>query len=145
MGWFVIDILSLFPAENLYVKPVVEMQKSRGFFKRNFFRTKAAVKVTKILKGWHLRMFGKVAKRTTGVMGIPKLLKRIIKYVPKYIVFLRNMKVIIALRILRQFRMTGNVCNMLYKNYTRRIELSEREMISSSDVTERRHSIREVS
>merc|ERR1711933_67001 len=111
MGWFVIDILSLFPAENLYVKPVVEMQKSRGFFKRNFFRTKAAVKVTKILKGWHLRVF-----------GIPKLLKRIIKYVPKYIVFLRNMKVIVALRILRQFRMTGNVWHILYKNYNERIQ-----------------------
>jgi len=137
-SWFVIDILSLFPAEKLYLKPIVEMQRSRGFFKRNLFRTKAVVKVTKILKGWHFRMFGKVAKRTTGVLGIPKLLKRIIKYVPKYVMYLRNMKVIIALRVLRQFRMTSTVWNILYKNYNRR---------STSNYEETRcgHFIREVS
>ncbi|VEU39448.1 unnamed protein product [Pseudo-nitzschia multistriata] len=101
-SWFAIDILSLLPWEVLYVKPLIETQNRRGFFKKSFFRSKAVVRVTTHLRGKHFRWFGSVAKHTKhhGV-GAQRLLRLIIKYVPKYLMFLRNMKGVIACRILR--------------------------------------------
>jgi len=92
------------PWELLYVKPVVEMQNKRRFFQRYFFRSKAVVRVTRHLRGKHFRWFGTVAKRTKqhGI-GASRLLRLIIKYVPKYLLFLRNMKAGVAVRVLRQF------------------------------------------
>jgi len=101
-SWFAVDILSLIPWEVLYVQPLIEMQNRRGFFKKSFFRSKAVVRVTRHLRGKHFRWFGTVAKHTKhhGV-GAQRLLRLIIKYVPKYIMFLRNMKGVVAMRILR--------------------------------------------
>mmetsp|Transcript_34516 Transcript_34516/g.81368 ORF Transcript_34516/g.81368 Transcript_34516/m.81368 type:complete len:444 (+) Transcript_34516:151-1482(+) len=101
-SWFVVDILSLFPWEVLYVKPLIEVQNRRGFFKKSFFRSKAVVRVTTHLRGKHFRWFGAVAKHTKhhGI-GAQRLLRLIIKYVPKYVMFLRNMKGVVAVRILR--------------------------------------------
>eukprot|EP00536_Pseudo-nitzschia_multiseries_P011389 jgi/Psemu1/289655/fgenesh1_pg.384_\ len=101
-SWFVVDILSLFPWEILYVKPLIEVQNRRGFFKKSFFRSKAVVRVTTHLRGKHFRWFGAVAKHTKhhGI-GAQRLLRLIIKYVPKYVMFLRNMKGVVAVRILR--------------------------------------------
>jgi len=101
-SWFVVDILSLIPWEVLYVKPLIEIQNRRGFFKKSFFRSKAVVRVTRHLRGKHFRWFGTVAKRTKhhGI-GAQRLLRLIIKYVPKYIMFLKNMKGVVAVRILR--------------------------------------------
>jgi len=99
-SWFVIDVLSLFPWEVLYVKPLIELQNRRGFFKKSFFRSKAVMRVTTHLRGKHFRWFGTVSKHSKqhGKWG---LLRLIIKYVPKYNMFLRNMKGVIAMRILR--------------------------------------------
>jgi len=99
-SWFVIDVLSLFPWEVLYVKPLIELQNRRGFFRRSFFRSKAVMRVTTHLRGKHFRWFGTVSKHSKqhGKWG---LLRLIIKYVPKYNMFLRNMKGVIAMRILR--------------------------------------------
>lgn len=101
-SWFAVDILSIFPWEVLYVKPLIELQNRRGFFKKSFFRSKAVVRVTAHLRGRHFRWFGTVAKRSKqhGV-GAQRLLRLIIKYVPKYNMFLRNMRCVIAMRLLR--------------------------------------------
>jgi hypothetical protein len=102
ISWFAVDALALFPWESLYVQPLIEMQNRRGFLQKYFFRSKAVVRVTKHLRGKHFRWFGTVAKHTKqhGV-GAKRLLRLIIKYAPKYVMFLRNMKGIVAMRILR--------------------------------------------
>lgn len=101
--WFVVDALSLVPGELLYMKPVIEQQNRRGFFKKSFFRTKAVIRVTRVLRGHHVRIFGQVARQTKrGGMGASRLLRMIIKYVPRYMLFLRNMKGVVAVRVLRQ-------------------------------------------
>lgn len=102
ISWFAVDALALFPWESLYIQPLIELQNRRGFFQKYFFRSKAVVRVTKHLRGKHFRWFGTVARHTKqhGV-GAKRLLRLIIKYVPKYFMFLRNMKGIVAMRILR--------------------------------------------
>lgn len=101
--WFVVDVLSLFPGEALYLQPIIDQQNRRGFFKKSFFRTKAVVRVTRILRGRHFRVFGQAAKHTKHVgVGANRLLRLLIKYIPKYLLFYRNMKGVVALRLLRQ-------------------------------------------
>jgi hypothetical protein len=101
--WFVVDALSLVPWETLYVKPIIEMQNKRHFLKKYFFRTKAVIRVTRVLRGRHFRLFGKVAKHTRHAgVGANRLLRLLIKYVPKYLLFYRNMKGVLAVRVLRQ-------------------------------------------
>jgi hypothetical protein len=102
-SWFAVDALSLFPWELLYVQPVIELQKRRGFFRKYFFRSRAVVRVTSALRGRHLRWFGQVARHTKhhGI-GTKRLLRLLIKYIPKYLLFFRNMKGVVAVRILRQ-------------------------------------------
>lgn len=101
--WFVVDLLSLMPGELLYVKPIIDQQNRRGWLKKSFFRTKAVVGVTRVLRVGHVRLFGKVARHTKRAgMGANRLLRFIIKYAPKYLLFLRNMKGVVAVRVLRQ-------------------------------------------
>mmetsp|Transcript_21260 Transcript_21260/g.39674 ORF Transcript_21260/g.39674 Transcript_21260/m.39674 type:complete len:498 (+) Transcript_21260:117-1610(+) len=101
-SWFAVDALSLFPWESLYMQPLIEIQNRRGILKKSFFRSKAVVRVTRHLRGKHFRWFGTVAKHTKqhGIGG-QRLLRLIIKYVPKYFMFLRNMKGIVVMRSLR--------------------------------------------
>ena len=103
-SWFAIDALSLVPWERFYVKPIIDKQRSRGFFQKYFFRSKAVVRVTTHLRGRHFRWFGNVAKHTKPHLGVGshRLLRLIIKYAPKYVLFLRNMKGAVAVRVLRQ-------------------------------------------
>lgn len=109
--WFVIDAVSLFPGELLYIQPLIDKQNQRGFFQKSFFRTKAVIRVTRVLRGRHFRLFGNVAKQTkrAGFGGASRLLKLIIKYVPKYLMFLRNMKAVILVRLLRQIHWVRKV------------------------------------
>ena len=102
--WFVIDLLSLVPGEKLYVQPVINQIKSRGLFKKWFFRTKSVSKFTgKLLPRWReLRQFGALYRKHKGLGGMRRLIVRLIKYLPKYVLFLRHMKGVIALRCLRQ-------------------------------------------
>mmetsp|Transcript_22320 Transcript_22320/g.32949 ORF Transcript_22320/g.32949 Transcript_22320/m.32949 type:complete len:358 (+) Transcript_22320:63-1136(+) len=102
--WFVIDVVSLIPWERHYVKPIVEIQKRRNFWQKSFFRTRAVVRVTaRVVKGRHFQLFGKVAKATKPAgVGARRLLHLLIKYLPKYIFFIRRMKGIVVMRILRQ-------------------------------------------
>jgi len=102
--WFIVDVVSLIPWERHYVKPIVEIHKRRGIFRKIFFKGKAVVRVTtKILRKRHVQRFGKVARTTKHAgVGARRLLRLIIRYVPKYVFFYRRMKAIIVMRLLRQ-------------------------------------------
>ncbi|KAK1749046.1 hypothetical protein QTG54_000985 [Skeletonema marinoi] len=49
--WFLIDALSLIPWERIYVRPIVEKIKRRNFFQKTFFRSRAVVRVSRVLRG----------------------------------------------------------------------------------------------
>jgi hypothetical protein len=105
-SWFVIDVLSLFPAELLWVQPVVEAQKRRGFFQKGFFRTKAVVRVTRWLRLQHVRYLQRVSQHTRRAAGIgaARLVRLLIRYAPKYVLFVRKTRGVLAVRLIRQFR-----------------------------------------
>ena len=114
-GWFVVDALSLVPWEHIYVKPIVEMHKRRNIFKRTFFRSKAVVKVSRIIRGRHIKIFGRVVSKTKKAgVGASRLLHLIIKYLPKYIVFYRNMRSVLVVRTLRQIHFLRKVSTGLW-------------------------------
>lgn len=107
--WFVIDLLSLVPGEVLFVKPIIEQQKRLGFFKRQLFRIRAVGRflaggIVRRIRRKHFAMFSTVAKHSkrAGMGGTTFLLRKILKYVPKYVLFIRKMKALLALRVLRQ-------------------------------------------
>ena len=131
--WFPIDVLSLIPWERQFVKPIVDMQRKRGFFKKSFFRTKAVLRVARKIRGKHFRLFGKVANNSkhAGVGG-RKLLTYSIKYLPKYVLFYKNMKGVLAVRALRQFHWVEKVLKSLcvrrkYHNPEEQLEEAESE------------------
>jgi len=109
--WFPIDALSIYPWEQMLLQPIIEQQNRRKLVTKLFFRSKATVKVTRILRGRHFKFFGRVAnstKRNFGVGG-KKLLALIIKYAPKYLLFYRNMKLVILLKVLRQIHFVKKI------------------------------------
>jgi hypothetical protein len=110
--WFVIDLLALVPAEVLYTQPIIERQNRRSRWLKYFFRTKAVVNVTTALRSRHVQLFSKVARQTkrAGMGGAYRLLRLLIKYVPKYLLFFRTMKGIVAIRFLRQFQVLRRFC-----------------------------------
>mmetsp|Transcript_30516 Transcript_30516/g.50386 ORF Transcript_30516/g.50386 Transcript_30516/m.50386 type:complete len:348 (-) Transcript_30516:67-1110(-) len=117
--WFVVDFLSLLPWERIYVQPIIDLQNRRNFFKKSFFRTKAVLRVTRILKGRHFKLFGRVARQTKHAgVGARGLLRLLIKYLPKYIFFWRRMKGVVVMRLLRHFHFIGRFCkNWSSSNY----------------------------
>ncbi|KAL9190287.1 hypothetical protein ACHAXT_007498 [Thalassiosira profunda] len=110
--WFLIDILSLIPWERIYVRPVVEKIKKRNIFQKTFFRSKAVVRVSRVLRGRHIKLFGRVSKQT----GTPlrRLVALVIKYLPKYLVFLRNMKGALVVRALRFIHWIHNMYKKIW-------------------------------
>ena len=110
--WFIIDILSLIPWERIYVQPVVQKIKRRNFFQKSWFRSKAVVRVSRVLRGRHIKLFGKVSKQT----GTPlrRLVALVIKYLPKYLVFLRNMKGALVVRALRFIHWLHNMYKKIW-------------------------------
>ena len=119
--WFVVDALSLLPWETLYVQPLFDAQKRRGFFAKSFFRTRAVVRVTRVLRGRHFRLFGQVAKHTKHAgVGANRLLRLIIRYVPKYLLFYRNMKGVLAVRVLRQVHWIRKLIKNIMARKTKR-------------------------
>lgn len=108
--WFVIDALSLLPWERMFLRPIIQMQNRRNIVIKWFFRSKAVIKVTRILRGRHFKAFGMVAKRTKNIgYGGHRLLQLIIKYVPKYVLFYRNMKCVLILKTLRQIHFVKKI------------------------------------
>jgi len=113
--WFPIDILSIYPWERYFLKPVIEKQNQRKFLTKWFFRSRATVKVTRFLRGRHFKVFGRIAKNTKRLgYGAKKLFGLLVRYVPKYLLFYKNMKTVIILRILRQV----NLLRKMYVNIT---------------------------
>jgi len=113
--WFAVDACSLVPWEQFYIKPIIEMQNKRGFFKKSFFRTKAVFRVTRFLRTHHFKWFGEVASHTRKAgVGARSLLRLLIKYVPKYLMFYRNMRAILLLRVLRFIRFVRRVRKGLF-------------------------------
>ena len=110
--WFLIDALSLIPWERIYVRPIVEKIKRRNFFQKTFFRSRAVVRVSRVLRGRHIKLFGRVSRQT----GTPlrRLVALIIKYVPKYLIFLRNMKGALAVRSLRLVHWLHNIYKKIW-------------------------------
>lgn len=91
------------------------MQARRGFFKKNFFRTTAVVRVSRKLRRGHFKLFGRVAKQTKHIgVGSSKLLVRVIKYLPKYLMFYRNMKAVLVVRTLREIHWVFKVVKDLW-------------------------------
>ena len=100
--WFVIDLLSLLPWEVYYVKPIIEMQNRLNWFSKTLRRSKAVLRVTRVLRGRHFKLFGRVAKQTKHAgVNARRLLRLLVKYVPKYIFFWRRMKGVVVVRMLR--------------------------------------------
>ena len=110
--WFIVDILSLIPWESIYVKPVVEKIKRRNFFQKTFFRSKAVIKVSRVLRGRHIKLFGKASKRS-GV-SLHKLVALVIRYLPKYLLFLRNMRGALVIRGLRAIHWLHNMYKKIW-------------------------------
>jgi len=105
-SWFVIDVLALFPAELLYIQPVIEMQRRRKFLSKLIRRTKVATKVTtRILQSGHVPWVIKVIVKTTSrpVRELISLIRVCIKYIPNYFQFVRRCKGVILVRLLRDF------------------------------------------
>jgi len=108
--WFPIDALSIYPWEHMLLRPIIERQNRRNLLTKWFFRSKATVRVTRILRGRHFKFFGRVANTTKRIgVGGKKLLALIIKYVPKYLLFYRNMKAVIVLKVLRQIHFVKKI------------------------------------
>jgi hypothetical protein len=114
-SWFVVDILALVPGEALYIQPIIELQNRRPLFIKYIFRTKGVIRVTRWLRKHHFQLFGQIARQTKQVgYGSNRLLRMMIKYIPKYLLFLNNMKAMIAIRLLRMVHFLHRV----HWNYT---------------------------
>lgn len=114
--WFPIDVLALVPWEGMFLTPIIERQNRRNIITKWFFRSKATVKVTRILRGRHFKIFGRVVNNTKKIgVGGRRLLTLIIKYLPKYILFYRNMKAVLVLKVLRQIHFGRKVARSMTK------------------------------
>ena len=103
-SWFVIDVMALFPGEVLYIQPVIELQKKRKLWQKIFRRTKVTVKVTtRILQSGHVPWLYKVLVKARPIGELFRLIKLMIKYIPKYLLFVRNMKFVLLIRALRDW------------------------------------------
>jgi hypothetical protein len=102
-SWFAVDALSLVPWECLYVQPIIDQQNQRNFFLKYFLKSRAVARFSSKLRGRHVRWFGQVSRTTKQYgYGSSRLLRVLIKYAPKYVLFLKNMKGVVAVRVLRQ-------------------------------------------
>lgn len=72
-----------------------------------------------------MKAFGRVANNTKRIgIGGKRLLQLIIKYVPKYILFYRNMKGVLVLKILRQIHFLKKVFRGLKSNNPKQDDIS---------------------
>jgi len=130
--WFAVDALSLVPWERVLVQPIIEMQNRRNIFKKTFVRSKAVLRVTpKVLRNLrktNLLMFGRVAKQTG--WGSRGLIQKMIKYIPKYLMFYRNMKGALAIRLLRQIHWFRKI----WKVFTTKVDLKYNKLKCASEM-----------
>jgi hypothetical protein len=129
-SWFVVDLLSLVPGEALFVKPIIDEQKKRGFIKKQVLRVQNITRFVfnvvtrRQIRPKHVTMFSTLVKHSkrAGIGGPRRLIYLMIKYIPKYILFVRKMKGLVALRVLRQFhwfqKLWKNLRNFIFRKST---------------------------
>ena len=101
--WFLVDALALIPTENIYLQPHWEQQIRRHKIVKWWFRSKAIWNVTTRWNLYHQKRWILKLQHATGIRLFLSLFKGVIRYVPKYMTFFRNMKGVLLVRILRQF------------------------------------------
>lgn len=117
------------PWELWFLQPIIDSQNARGVVKKTFFRSKGVLKVTRVLRGRHFKLLGKISSRTAKVrrswkwsepknvqtrspldslvvtsqfgVGTSRIVKGLIKYLPKYIQFVKRMKFVLPVRLVR--------------------------------------------
>mmetsp|Transcript_9171 Transcript_9171/g.18370 ORF Transcript_9171/g.18370 Transcript_9171/m.18370 type:complete len:478 (-) Transcript_9171:68-1501(-) len=100
--WFIVDALSTVPWELWFLQPIIDSQNARGVVKKTFFRSKGVLKVTRVLRGRHFKLLGKISSRTAKFgVGTSRIVKGLIKYLPKYIQFVKRMKFVLPVRLVR--------------------------------------------
>ena len=111
-SWFVVDLIALLPVEVWYMQPIIERQNRRNLFTKSFFRTRAVMKVMKWLRLYHWEWLGQLAQTTHKVgYGRHRLVRTMIKYIPKYILFIKTMKAMVAIRFLRLIHFVRRLWN----------------------------------
>ena len=70
------------------------------------------MRVSRVLRGRHIKLFGRVSRQT----GTPlrRMVTLIIQYLPKYLVFLRNMKGALMVRSLRLVHWLHNIYKKIW-------------------------------
>jgi len=137
--WFAVDVLSLLPGEILYVQPIIDIANNRGPLQKTVFRTKAVTKfLLKQFRLGHVRLFNRALeqRRITG-LGFSRLLRVVIKYLPKYIMFLRNMKGVVVLRCLRQVHWWRKFwVNFIWRRNGKEMHKNDPQVFQEDDETE---------
>jgi hypothetical protein len=108
--WFVIDVLSLLPGELLFVSPVIQRLQKRKRITVYWNRIKLIGRWTrKLIRDPHVRHASVLYTRRKGVRAASKMVRLLTFYIPKYFMFIRNMKAVIGFRILRQVRLVRHM------------------------------------
>jgi hypothetical protein len=108
--WFVIDVLSLLPGELLFVSPVIQRLQKRKRITVWWNRIKLIGRWTrKLIRDPHVRHASVLYTRRKGVRAASKMVRLLTFYIPKYFMFIRNMKAVIGFRILRQVRLVRHM------------------------------------
>jgi len=133
--WFAVDALSLLPWERMFIRPIIIMQNRRNIVTKWFLRSKGVIKVTRFLgrRKYCIKYFGKLSKVTKKAgVGANRLIRILIKYIPKYLLFYRNMKGVLLLKTLRQVHYVRKLSRSLTSKYEDDKEI-EQELIDNDD------------
>jgi len=123
--WFAVDALSLLPWERMFIRPIIIMQNRRNILTKWIFRSKGVVKVTRFLgkRKYFIKYFGKISKETKKLgVGTNRLVRLIIKYLPKYLLFYRNMKGVLLLKTLRQVHYLRKLSRGLKSSFVKELD-----------------------
>lgn len=108
--WFPIDVMSLLPGELLFVTPVLSQLQKRKRITKWWNRIKIVGSWTrKLLRDRNIRHASVLYTRRKGVRAASKMVRLLTFYIPKYWMFVRNMKAVVGFRILRLVRLIRNV------------------------------------
>ena len=119
-SWFIFDAVSLIPFETLLIQPILDMQSRRKWFNKALGRTKGFLKVLpRVLRGRNFRMFGMLKNQTKHIgMGGKKLLGALIRYIPKYVLFVKKMRYVMLIRSARAYHVVRKIFKDLYVEST---------------------------
>ncbi|GMI12222.1 hypothetical protein TrVE_jg10480 [Triparma verrucosa] len=127
-SWFLVDFCGLVPWEVFWIQPIIEMQNNRSFITKSFFRTKGILKVTRVLRSRHFKIVSSISRRTSKIgYTSRRIVKGLIRYAPKYVQFLRNMKLVLPVRLLRGWHVCRRVGKDLWVKSQRVVVFVEDE------------------